>query len=198
MPRTKDEALHEQRREEILRAAARIFKAKGFHLARTEDICAEAGLSAGTVFRHFRDKRAMITAIAEIEFERYKDEIRRVATRQGLEQLTRISARELVELLRPTAFDLGTDSWLELARDPASRKRLLTFDKKLRSALIQELARGQAEGWVRKSLDARGAAHVILAVVTGLEFDQEIGTTIEWGATASALAELFRTFILAR
>jgi AcrR family transcriptional regulator len=196
MARTKDEALLEQRREEILRAAARVFKAKGFHLARTEDICAEAGLSAGTVFRHFRDKRAMINAIAEMELEHYKDEIRRIATKTELERLTRITASELDALMRPTEFDLGADSSLELACDVASRKRVLTFEKKLRVALAQELARGQAEGWVRKSLDCRGTATVILAVFTGLAFDQEIGAAFESGPTAKALADLFRKFIV--
>jgi AcrR family transcriptional regulator len=196
MPRTKDEALHEQRRDEILRAAARVFKARGFHGARTEDICAEAGLSAGTVFRHFPDKRAMIDAIAEIEFEHYKDEVRRFATKEGLSRLTRITGRELVELLAPTDYDLGADAWLELARQPESRKRLLAFERKLRAALAQELARGQAEGWVRKSLDARGAATLVVAVFTGLEFDREIGLTFEPGATAKAIADLFRSFVL--
>ena len=196
MPRTKDTSLHDQRREEILRAAACVFKAKGFHLARTEDICAEAALSAGTVFRYFPNKRAMIMAIAEIEFERYKQEISLLATKDGLQWLTRITAAELSELLRPTAFDLGADSWLELARDAEGKKRLLAFDKKMRATLAQELARGQAEGWVRKSLDPIGAANVILAVFSGLDFDHDIGATIELRATARALADLFRNFIL--
>ena len=196
MPRTKDTCLHDQRKEEILRAAACVFKAKGFHLARTEDICAEAALSAGTVFRHFPNKRAMITAIAEIEFERYQQEIQRLATKEGLQWMTRITAAELSELLRPTAFDLGADSWLELARDVEGKRRLLAFDKKLRATLVQELARGQAEGWVRKSLDPIGAANVILAVFSGLDFDHEIGATIEPEATARALADLFRNFII--
>ena len=196
MPRTKDTSLHDQRREEILRAAACVFKAKGFHLARTEDICAEAALSAGTVFRYFPNKRAMIMAIAEIEFERYKQEISLLATKDGLQWLTRITAAELSELLLPTAFDLGADSWLELARDAESKKRLLAFDKKMRATLAQELARGQAEGWVRKSLDPIGAANVILAVFSGLDFDHDIGATIELRATARALADLFRNFIL--
>lgn len=197
MARTKDEILHQQRREAILRAAARVFKAKGFHGARTEDICAEAAASAGTVFRYFPDKRAMIVAVAEMEFERYRQEIRRLATPEGLRWLTRIGEADLAELLRPTEFDLGGDSWLELARDPAGRQRLLDFDRRLRADLARELKRGQAEGWVRLSLDPEGAANVILAIFSGLDFDCEIGSTIEPAATARALADLFRRFILA-
>lgn len=196
MARTRDEGLHEQRRDEILRAAARVFKAKGFHGARTEDICAEAGLSAGTVFRHFPDKRAMITAISEVEFEHYQREIRRLATKDSLQAMAHITESELAELVCPTDFDLGADTWLELSRDPESRQRMLAFDKKLRASVAKELARGQAEGWVRASLDPRGAANLILAMFSGLSFDHAVGVPIE-RATTSALADFFGTYILA-
>ena len=197
MPRVKDDALHQKRQEEILLAAARVFKAKGFHAARTEDICAEAGLSAGTVFRHFPDKRAMIAAIATSELEQYQHEMRRLATKEGLQWLARITAKELPELLHPTAYDLSADSWLELVRDEDGRKQFLAFDKKLRATLATELARGQKEGWVRKSSDPRGLANVILALFSGLTFDQEIGARTDSSATAVALADLFSHFIRA-
>ena len=196
MARTRDESLHEKRREQILLAAARVFKAKGFHGARTEDICAEAGLSAGTVFRHFPDKRAMIAAISEAEYEHYQAEIRRLATKESLQGMAHITQAELAELISPTDFDLGVDTWLELSRDPESKQRMLAFDAKLRTLLAKELARGQTEGWVRASLDPRGAATVILAVFSGLSFDQAVGVPTQ-RSTASALADLFGTYILA-
>jgi AcrR family transcriptional regulator len=197
MARTKDDSLHEKRQEEILLAAARVFKGKGFHAARTEDICTEAGLSAGTVFRHFPDKRAMITAIAGRELEQYQREVLQLATRDGLQWLTRITEKELLELLCPTVYDLSADSWLELVRDEAGRKQLLALDKKLRITLAEALARGQKEGWVRKSLDPEGTANVILAIISGLAIDQEIGAGTGTAATAAALSDLFSQFISA-
>jgi TetR/AcrR family transcriptional regulator, repressor for uid operon len=196
MARTKDEALHAQRQEDILQAAARVFKAKGFHLARTEDICAEAQMSAGTLFRHFPDKRAIIMAIADIEFASYQAEVSKLATREGIQWLSQITPRELAALLRPRGFELGVDSWLELARDPEGRQRLLAADKRLRQTLAKELQRGQTEGWIRKSLDCPGAAAVVLALFSGLKFDAELGLTIDAPATARAMADLFGGFLL--
>jgi AcrR family transcriptional regulator len=197
MARTKDESLHEKRQEEILLAAARVFKTKGFHAARTEDICAEAGLSAGTVFRHFTDKRSMIVAIAGRELAHYQREVQRLATREGLEWLMQITEKGLSELLRTTTYNLGADSWLELVRDEAGREQLLGVDKELRATLAEALKRGQDEGWVRKSLEPNGAANVILAVFSGLDLDQEIEAHTDTAATAAALSDLFSRFIRA-
>ncbi|WP_187491306.1 TetR/AcrR family transcriptional regulator, partial [Pantoea agglomerans] len=84
MARTRNENLHQQRREQVLAAATRVFKAKGFHGARTEDICAAADMSAGAVFRYFADKREMIDAIIVAEVERYTQDVERFLNREGL------------------------------------------------------------------------------------------------------------------
>jgi AcrR family transcriptional regulator len=64
MPRVSD-AHRERRREQILDAARRCFIRKGFHQSSMVDVFAEAGLSAGAVYRYFRSKDEIITAIAE-------------------------------------------------------------------------------------------------------------------------------------
>jgi AcrR family transcriptional regulator len=64
MPRVSD-AHRERRREQILEAARRCFIRKGFHQSSMADVFAEAGLSAGAVYRYFRSKNEIITAIAE-------------------------------------------------------------------------------------------------------------------------------------
>lgn len=84
-----------------------------------------------------------------------------------------------------------------MVRDEAGNKQLLAVDKKLRTTLAEALSRGQAEGWVRKSLDPEGAANVILAVLSGLAIDQEIGARTGTAATAAALSDLFSQFISA-
>lgn len=198
MSRIKDPNLHHQRREEILSAAARVFKAKGFHAARTEDICSEAGLSAGTVFRHFKSKQEIITAIAHSEFDSYRKDLELLASKEGLEWLGNLTKEGLEELMRPTALDLGLDSWLELARNPASRSQLLEFDSHLRATLTRELVSGQEAGWVRPQLNASGAANILLSIISGLDFDGEIGARLDHAATAHALADLVTNFILIR
>jgi AcrR family transcriptional regulator len=190
--------LHATRRQDILAAAARVFKAKGFHLARTEDICAEAGLSAGTLFRHFPDKRSMIVAIADVEFERLRSEIEQLSTKEGILWLTKITAEELEQLIEPKGFELGTDSWLELARDGEGRKRLLAVDQTLRQMISRQLEQGMAEGWIRGSVDSDGTAAILLALFSGLQLGSEVGLAVNTKATACAIADLFGGLLVSR
>src|SRR5918995_1872307 len=53
------------RRAEILEAAQRCFVRAGFHQTSMQEICAEAGMSAGNLYRYFPSKEALIAGIAE-------------------------------------------------------------------------------------------------------------------------------------
>jgi TetR/AcrR family transcriptional repressor of uid operon len=195
MARPRNERLHEQRQEDILAAASRVFKRKGFHGARTEDICEEAGLSAGTVFRHFPDKQSMIAVIAQRELEHYQSEVLRLATPEGLQWLSRMGKADLAELLKPTAYDLGADAWLELSRSGNGRSELIAVDRKLRATFARALMRGQKEGWVRATLDPKGAANIILALISGLMLDREVGLDTINTSTAKAFADFVSRFV---
>jgi AcrR family transcriptional regulator len=48
-----------QRRREILQAAAQVFSENGYHETKVSDIAARAGIGHGTVYRFFPSKRAL-------------------------------------------------------------------------------------------------------------------------------------------
>lgn len=173
-----------------------MFKLKGFHAARTEDICVGAGLSAGTVFRYFASKEDIISTIAEMEIDDYREQIKQLATQEGLMWMARLNALDLAELLVPSKFDLGADSWLELCRNPKYRDRMIKQDLDLRKSLAAALRTGQKVGWVRPDLNVSGAANVIMALFSGLMFDSQTNPKIDLAATADAVAGLFRSYIL--
>jgi TetR/AcrR family transcriptional regulator, repressor for uid operon len=53
------------RRLQILEAAATCFARSGFHGTSMQEICVEANMSPGALYRYFRSKDEIITAIAE-------------------------------------------------------------------------------------------------------------------------------------
>jgi AcrR family transcriptional regulator len=65
-PKKAPEAIDEgNRRQELVRAAARLFRHQGFAATTTRDIAAAAGMRAGSPFYHFESKAALLFAVVE-------------------------------------------------------------------------------------------------------------------------------------
>jgi AcrR family transcriptional regulator len=58
-------------RERIVQAAIACFARSGFHGASMQQICAEAHVSPGALYRHFPGKDTIIAAIAQAERTRH-------------------------------------------------------------------------------------------------------------------------------
>ena len=92
-PGTNDRAA--ARKQQILDAAAAVFRAKGYHGASIRDIAQVAGVADGTIYNYFENKEgllmAMLEAISRIE--------------QGSRQLQGRSDTELEQAIAETARD---------------------------------------------------------------------------------------------
>ncbi len=62
-PRLRDR-LREETAKAILAAAEEVFAEDGLHAARMERIAARAGVAVGTVYNHFSDREALLTALS--------------------------------------------------------------------------------------------------------------------------------------
>ena len=49
-----------ERRQQLVRAASRLFAERGFRAVSMEDLAAEAGVSGPAVYRHFASKEALL------------------------------------------------------------------------------------------------------------------------------------------
>jgi AcrR family transcriptional regulator len=63
--KTLDERDAGNRRQQLLQAAARLFRRKGFDATTTRDIAAAVGMHAGSPFYHFKSKGALLHAVME-------------------------------------------------------------------------------------------------------------------------------------
>lgn len=64
----------DNRREVLLDAAAREFRARGFHAVTMRDIAREAGMIAGSIYYHFPSKEDLFLAV-------YEEGVRRISAR---------------------------------------------------------------------------------------------------------------------
>lgn len=169
MARTADPELAERRRREIMEAAIACFRRAGFHQTGMQAICAEAGISAGALYRYFGSKAEIIAAIAE-EDRLAVAQVLAGALTSGvvLEDLQR-SAELIVERHSGQGkAALIADVIGESVRDPALGARLAQIDAEAAGYLAQALARAQQKGEVDPSLDPKAAAHVLFATLDGL------------------------------
>lgn len=60
------EQMIETRRTQILYGAAQVFSKKGFHKATTKEIAQAAGVSEGTIYNYFNNKRELLMAMVEM------------------------------------------------------------------------------------------------------------------------------------
>lgn len=64
-----------ERREQILRAATKLFSEQGYYLTTIQDIAREAGISVGLIYQYFRDKDDVLFLTLKLVLETYENEI---------------------------------------------------------------------------------------------------------------------------
>lgn len=111
--KTLDERDDGNRRSELLRTAARLFRRKGFDGTSTRDIAAAAGMQSGSPFYHFKSKGALLYAVMEEGMHSaIERQARALAAAQGEAGRHGGDAREQLAVLVRNHFDvlLGTGS----------------------------------------------------------------------------------------
>ncbi|RYF42036.1 MAG: TetR/AcrR family transcriptional regulator [Comamonadaceae bacterium] len=115
------------RRVELLRSAARLFRRKGFNATSTRDIAAAVGMQSGSPFYHFKSKGALLYAVME---EGMRSAIEKQALVLQKQEQTVPDARAQLAVLIRNHFDvlLGPDSdfipvMLYESRSIAARQR---------------------------------------------------------------------------
>ncbi len=63
--KTVDELDDGNRRRELVKAAAKLFRRRGFDATSTRDIAAAVGMHSGSPFYHFKSKQALLHAVME-------------------------------------------------------------------------------------------------------------------------------------
>ena len=172
MVRLADPGLATRRRREILDAALYCFRRRGFHQATMQEICAEAGISPGALYRYFGSKADIIAAIAEDERREADLILRGRGDAAGLVDSLCLLARAFFEKLACDGGALLADVWAEAARDPHLAKSLAGIDVDSLSRCAAAIEAAQAAGDVDADMDSKIASKVLFACIEGLGFRQ--------------------------
>ena len=154
-------------RQQILNAAAHQFARLPYHKVGLDDVLADAELTKGAMYFHFRSKHALALAIIEDQAAKAKEVIAALVTRKfsGLETLIdssyQIAVRDISEDTARAGFNL-----LE------SIGRLEGLQTQLLAGWIETLAiiadRAIAEGDILDECDPQDVARLQVSTYTGL------------------------------
>lgn len=168
MARLADPALADRRRRQIMDAALACFQRRGFHQATMQEICAEANISAGALYRYFASKADIIGAIAEEHRGEDDAAFLRAAEASGLlEALSQAGAR-FFEKFAHRDGALIADICAEAIRDDAIAAVLKKSDAQSVDMFAQAIRAAQGRGEIDRSLDAHATAHTLFAAIEGI------------------------------
>lgn len=171
MPRVSDAHL-EARREQILAAARRCFSRNGFHATSMQDVIAEAGLSVGAVYRYFKSKDELRTAVAEETVGGISGEVSAIAHHEPPLRIAEAMAR-VVAVVEPLAHGpesvarIAIQAWGEALRDPSLAEFVGGVFRTLRGHFVTLARRAQQEGHLPPDADPEAVGAVLLAVLPG-------------------------------
>ncbi|WP_232374942.1 TetR/AcrR family transcriptional regulator [Mycolicibacterium mengxianglii] len=157
----------ESAREQILRAAARHFATLPYHLVSLDEILAEAKVTKGALYFHFKSKHALAVAI----IDRYTELSRGIIEEQvrhqraALETLIDISYQSAVQDITQDTARAGVHLLEAIGRtDGLQAGRITAW-----TAALRDIAgRAVDEGDIRAGIDPADVSRLLVAVSTGL------------------------------
>lgn len=157
------------RRREFVEAARRITAEKGYRNLTVDEVCAEAGLSKGSFYAHFDEKRDLLFALLDEDAAAIEDLILGVGdTRSsGVDRIRRFLQATLERSADPVRVQLRADLWAEAATDDAVRERLRTTVRERRTLVAGWVDEAVANGEL-VDVPANAFAAVLLALGDGL------------------------------
>jgi AcrR family transcriptional regulator len=156
------------RRDEILSAAQRCFVRSGFHQTSMQEICAEAGMSAGNLYRYFPSKEAIIAGIAERDRAEVGQEFARVDLSQGLFAVLEGMAHHHFTIRSIEQVKLCTEVMSEARRNPEIARISASFDADVRKWLTDLFNAAAAQGDISKEADIEGAVDMLMVIADGV------------------------------
>lgn len=167
MARLADPLLADRRRRQIMDAAIACFRRRGFHQATMQEICAEANMSAGALYRYFASKADIITAIAADKHGDTERQFLEAARSGPLIDALSLIARDFFEKFAEGDGALIADIFAECIRDEALAQSLLKMDHTTQYC-IDAIKAAQARGDADKSLDPRATTDTLFAAIEGI------------------------------
>jgi TetR/AcrR family transcriptional regulator, repressor for uid operon len=190
--------LQSDRRDEILAAAQRCFVRAGFHGASMQEICTEAGMSPGNLYRYFPSKEALIAGIAERDRADVSQRFASVDLSQGFFPVLEGLARHYFARYPREQVLLCTEVMAEARRHPEIARISASFDADVRTWLLQLLRAGAERGDIPDDVDFDGVVTMLMLISDGVWWRRALDPDFEPEAVITIFMDVARHMLRAR
>ena len=158
----------EETRARILEAAIRLFSNRGYNKARVDDICAEAGVSKGAFYHHFKSKQALFLALLDGWLHAIDSAIE--ASKEKTAPETFMQMTEAFPYIFETAGEglpMFLEFWLQASRDKKVWEASLAPYRRYHKYFTSLIKKGVQEGSFVE-VDPELASRMIVSTAMGL------------------------------
>jgi TetR/AcrR family transcriptional regulator, cholesterol catabolism regulator len=174
MPRTPK--VVEDRREQILDAAMRVFAQKGFSRATNRDVAQEAGITTGLIYYYFANKEALLQAVLETYSPvKIMTQITPEMLEQPPEVLMPLLVMRVLGIAESEQF-VGIIRMIlpEMLHNPGAPPVAMDIFQRVLSFLGHYLHIQMAKGTVRADLNPDLVMQVLVSSLVGFVFRRQI------------------------
>ncbi len=193
MPRVTEEHLAARRRQ-IAEAAARCFARNGFHATSMHDVIAEAGLSAGAVYRYFPGKEALVREIATAAVAEVVGELDEILRSDPLPPLPEVLDALLAtgEKHLEVRLRIAVQVWGEALRNPELAELVRGFYSGFRDRFAVLARRAREAGQLPADSDDDAVAAALFSLLPGYVLQRLLLGDPDRATYLSGVAALFR------
>jgi TetR/AcrR family transcriptional repressor of uid operon len=167
VPRKKNEALHEARQQQILKAAKSCFVKHGFHATSMRQILEAAGMSAGGAYNYFASKDDIVLGLVAQE----RSDIEYLVYRlQKQEDPSKAVAQLVYDAIAGTGADeavIAAEIYAESLKNPAVRVMAQANSDHLKDALYETVSMGIKNGTIGRKYSPADITEWLLALIEG-------------------------------
>lgn len=171
--------LQADRRTEILDAAQTCFARSGFHQASMQEICAEANMSPGNLYRYFPSKEAIIAGICERDRAEAVESFR--AVHQAPDFFTGLAELARFHLVERTAEEVGlcAEIMAESRRNPDIARVYQDVERDIKARLAAMLQQAADGGEIRRDIDLTSAASALMVLADGISWRRAVDPSFD-------------------
>jgi len=177
-------------RDQILRAAAHQFAQRPYYAVGLDDILAEAQLTKGAMYFHFRSKHALALAIVDEQTGNAAESVKNLLARKlsGLESLIDVSYLVAVGDMTQDVTRASFNLLESVGRTEKLQTRLLGGWIQVMSEIAQ---RGIAEGDIVEQADPEDIGRLLVSIYVGMRqasnLDEPVQLLTDFGKALSTV-----------